>query len=157
VWCAEFISTAVPDSTQVSHAATIVFGKPGGVVSIRARVGARRDGECSTAFPQPRWADYLAFNVQLVDSFPASVDPAPIVGLIVLGEARWSMGANGHARADLDRDSAPDELRRCAADEGEHFTVWTLDGTGGWTRRWHEYFDWGGLVDANCGPGENGQ
>ena len=151
------MATAAPDSTQPSHIANIVFGKPDGVVSVRARVGARRGGECPAAFPQPRWADYVAFNVELVDSIPSRGAPAPIVGLIVLGNAQWSFGPNGHARADVDRDDAPDEMRRCAADEGEHFTIWGVDGAGARTRRWHEYFDWGGIVDPTCGPGENGR
>jgi hypothetical protein len=24
-------------------------------------------------------------------------------------------------------------------------------------RRWHEYYDWGGLTDPTCQPGEDGQ
>jgi hypothetical protein len=71
--------------------------------------------------------------------------------LIVASDAGWSRGGNGLPRADLDRDGAVEEVRRCTADEGEHFTVWS-----GSTRRWHEYYDWGGFTDPTCRPGENG-
>jgi hypothetical protein len=59
-------------------------------------------------------------------------------------------------RADLDGDGILEEVRRCTADEGEHFTVWSARSEGGRVRRWHEYYDWGGLADPTCRPGEDG-
>ena len=156
-WCAEFASTAAADSAQSGRVAKIVFGKPDAVVSLTARVGSRREGECGAAFPQPRWADYVAYDVALIDSFPPGATERPIVALIVLGSTAWSRNAGGNAHADIDRDGSAEELRRCTADEGEHFTVWSTDSTGTRVRRWHEYYDWGGLTDPTCGPGENGR
>ena len=60
--------------------------------------------------------------------------------------------------ADLDGDGAAEELRRCAAGEGEHFTLWRRDRRTGERRRVaHEYFDWGVLVEPSCAAGEDGR
>jgi hypothetical protein len=47
-------------------------------------------------------------------------------------------------------------VRRCAADEGEHFTVWTVRSADKRERIWHEYYDWGAIVDRTCRAGEDG-
>ena len=61
------------------------------------------------------------------------------------------------ARADLDRDGRLEEARRCTADEGEHFTLWSQASNGRWVRRIHEYYDWGGQTEPTCRPGEAGE
>lgn len=154
-WCAEFMSTSVPDDFEPGQYANIVFASPTGAVNVIARVMGPRTGECYAAFPQPRWADYRAFTVELV--YPNSVGPAPqpTVGLIVLGQAVWTR-VDSLTIGDVDHDGAPEHVRRCAADEGEHFTVWSKQDTLR-VRRWHEYYDWGGLVDRTCAVGEDGR
>jgi hypothetical protein len=133
---------------------TIVFAGTAAVPSGGARVGAPHLGECPAAFPQPRWIEYVAYRLELIDSLPP--DGVPSVALVVASEAPWTRGADGVVRADVDRDGQPEEVRRCTADEGEHFTVWSLRPGGGRVRRWHEYYDWGGLTDPTCQPGEDG-
>lgn len=149
-WCAEFLVDSTAPRLEPGRRMTIVFAGAAPVVSRSARLGEPRQEQCPAAFPQPRWFDYRAYRVELLDT--AAVDGEPIVALIVAGDASWSRGADGVPRADLDGDRAVEEVRRCTADEGEHFTVWS-----GSTRRWHEYYDWGGFTDPTCRPGENGQ
>jgi hypothetical protein len=134
----------------------IVFAGPAPVPSRRARVAGPHPGQCPAAFPQPRWNDYGAYRLELIGSFPADSTDTPIVGLVVASEAPWARSADGVMRADLDGDGMPEEARRCTADEGEHFTVWSAQPTAGRVRRWHEYYDWGGLTDPTCRPGEDG-
>jgi hypothetical protein len=74
----------------------------------------------------------------------------------VARDATWTPAADGRLRADLDADGVPEEAHRCAADEGEHFTVWSVHPDGRRERRWHEYFDWGAFTDPTCAPGDDG-
>lgn len=149
-WCAEFLSDSTAPPLEPGQGMTIVFAGPASVASLPARLGQPHAGECPAAFPQPRWNDYVAYRVELVSAREAEDDP--IVALIVAGSAAWARGADGRPRADLDGDGNVEEVRRCTADEGEHFTVWS-----GPNRRWHEYYDWGGFTDPTCRTGENGR
>jgi len=155
-WCAEFVADSTAPALEPGQRATIVFAGPGPVTALAVRVGTRREGECPAAFPQPRWIDYVAYRVALLDSVLPATDLPP-VALIVAGDAVWARGADGVARADLDGDGEPEAVRRCTADEGEHLTLWSMGRDGVWIRRWHEYYDWGGLTDPTCRPGEDGR
>jgi hypothetical protein len=80
-------------------------------------------------------------------------DVTSAVGVVVTGDVPISR-EHGAVRGDIDGDGIIEEFRRCAADEGEHVTVWS--GTPP-TRRWHDYFDWGVIVDPTCLAGEDGR
>lgn len=149
-WCAEFIKDSTAPRLEPGQRVTIVFAGPASIASLPARLGEPRQGECPAAFPQPRWIDYVAHRVELLHA--AARDGDPIVAMIVAHDASWARGADGVPRADLDGDGTVEEMRRCTADEGEHFTVWS-----GPVRRWHEYYDWGGFTDPTCRAGEDGQ
>jgi hypothetical protein len=154
-WCAEFVADSAAPAPRLGRQVAIVFAAPATVPALRARLGQPRPGECPAEFPQPRWIDYSAYSLQLIDSLPDSTN-LPSVALVVASEAAWSRGADGVVRADLDGDGQPEEARRCTADEGEHFTLWSPRLGGGRVRRWHEYYDWGGFTDPTCKPGEDG-
>ena len=156
VWCAEFVADSSASDLVPGLPVTIVFVNTATVPARRARVRGPRPGECPAAFPQPRWFDYVAYDLELPDTLPADTAEASGVGLVVASEAPWIRSADGVVRADLDGDGIPEEARRCTADEGEHFTLWSPRPAGGRVRRWHEYFDWGGLTEATCKPGEDG-
>lgn len=154
-WCAEFVS----DSTarlEPGDRATIVFAGAAPIAAVAARIGPARARECPAAFPQPRWIDYVAYDIALTEPLPPGMETPP-VALIVAGTAAWTRGADGVPRADLDGDGRLEEVRRCTADEGEHFTLWSRQADGRAIRRWHEYYDWGGFTDPTCRAGENGQ
>ena len=151
-WCAEFVADSTEPAVKPGRYVTIVFAGTAAVPSGGARVGALHPGECPAAFPQPRWIEYVAYRLELIDSLPPN--GLPSVALVVASEAPWTRGADGVVRADVDGDGQPEEVRRCTADEGEHFTVWSFPPGGGRVRRWHEYYDWGGLTDPTCQPGE---
>jgi hypothetical protein len=156
-WCAEFrVDSAIP-APEPGRVATIVLDGPGDVLSLGARIGEAHSGQCPAAFPQPRWNDYAAYDLELTDALPALADGVPTVALVIASEVHWTRGPDGAVRADLDGDGAPEEVRRCTADEGEHLTVWSRRPGGGHVRRWHEYYDWGGLTDPTCRPGEDGR
>ena len=153
-WCAEFVADSAVPAVEPGQRATIVFAGPGPVTALAVRVGNRQESECPAAFPQPRWIDYVAYRVALLDSVLPETDLPP-VALIVAGDAAWARGADSVPRADLDGDGEPEAVRRCTADEGEHLTLWSMGRDGVSTRRWHEYYDWGGLTDPTCKPGES--
>jgi hypothetical protein len=100
--------------------------------TVDARVRAPRSTECWAAFPQPRWFDYTAYDLEL-DRPLFEGAQLPTVGLV--------------ARGQLDGV----ETRRCTADEGEHFTVWTA-GQGNRGASGMSNYDWGGFTDPTCGP-----
>lgn len=155
-WCAEFRADSGLRGLTPGEQATVVFGGPGARLAVPAVIGAVQPSPCGTAFAQPRWIDYAAYQL----SVPAATEPdtlTPMVALIVAGAPPWAAGPGGLPRADLDGDAIPEEVRRCAADEGEHFTVWSVGSNGAAVRRWHEYFDWGAFTDPTCRTGENGQ
>jgi hypothetical protein len=154
-WCAEFAadSGVLPAEGAI---ASLVFAGDTSFTSAIVRIRARRISDCPTAFPQPRWTSYSAFDVELADT-ETRRDSLPYLALIVTGNTRWSRGDRGVIRGDIDRDGTPEEIRRCAADEGSHFTVWSIPGNGTPIRRWHEYFDWGVLVEPTCKPGDAGR
>ena len=156
-WCAEFVADSTAPALEPGRHVTIVFAGPAAVPAWAARVGATHPGECPAAFPQPRWIGYVAYRLELSDSLPADAGETPSVALVVASEAHWTRGADGVVRADVDGDGEPEEVRRCTADEGEHWTLWSLRPGGGRVRRWHEYYDWGGLTDPTCQPGEDGE
>jgi hypothetical protein len=155
-WCAEFVADSAAPAPRPGRRVTIVFPGPATVPALRARLGHTRPGECAAEFPQPRWIDYGAYSLQLIDSLPPEATNLPNVALVVASEATWSRGADGVVRADVDGDGQPEEARRCTADEGEHLTLWSPRPGGGRVRRWHEYYDWGGFTDPTCKPGEDG-
>jgi hypothetical protein len=119
-----------------------------------AKVVRRREAMCQTEFAQPRWDDYVAYDLAPVDSVRHAADDIPMATLAVASDARWMRGPDGVVRSDLDGDGAPEEARVCRADEGEHFTLWSAAPDGRRRLRAHEYFDWGAFVDPTCGPEE---
>ena len=155
-WCAEFVRDSTVRALKSGQPVTVVFAGRAGVPALRARVRGPRSAECPSAFPQPRWADYQAYDLEL-DTLPTAAVDTPPIALVVASDLPWVRGPDGIVRADLDGDGLPEEARRCAADEGEHLTLWSARAGGGWVRRWHEYFDWGGPTDATCRPGEDGR
>ena len=150
-WCAVF----PPDSARplaIGRAVTIIFGDSAGSV-VSATLAARRDKECHTEFAQPRWFGYVAFDL----AGPRRSQGMPLSGFAIVSDAKWTRDADGVIRADVFGDGARDEVRRCAAHEGEHFTLWDVRGDGSRERRGHEYFDWGALVETTCKPDEVGE
>ncbi len=156
-WCSEFAADSASSPLKNGQSVTIVFAGPARVGALPARLGQPRQSECPAAFPQPRWIAYQAFSVDLSDSVPLLGTAIPTAALIVASDAAWVSGPDGRPRADLDGDGVPEEARRCTADEGEHFTIWSIESDGRATRRWHEYYDWGGFTDVTCEPGEDGR
>lgn len=152
-WCVQLPAYS-GESALAGAPVAVVF--PDGRESLvwTARVSERVRGARRTAFPQPRWERYAAHRLE------GASGPAParkVVGLAVASTAPWRRMPSGTLRADLDGDGLPEEARRCAADEGEHFTIWSIGADGSATRRAHEYFDWGGIVEPTCAPGEDGR
>lgn len=131
-WCVEFKNDSTRPSIPYGEQVTIVFPDSAAPLTLQASVRERRGAECWAAFPQPRWFDYTAYDLQLERPLPDGAH-VPTVGLIV------------------DRLDGL-EVKRCAADEGEHFTVWD-----GGRRVWHEYYDWGAFTDPTCRPEETAQ
>lgn len=156
-WCGTFPRDSAAADPSVGEPVSIVFAGPNGVPARAARVVARRASPCPSAFPQPRWIDYVAYDIALADSVRPEPDDTPTVALAVRSAAPWSRGADGTTRADLDGDGLPEEARRCTADEGEHFTIFSHGADGRRIRRAHEYYDWGAFTDRTCGPGEDGR
>ena len=147
-WCAAFPTDALAPGDTV----TLVAGPPD-APAVAAVVSARRGVPCPTAFPQPRWDGYATYDLR-----GRATAADALVVLVVAGGAPWSRDAAGRLAADLDGDGALEELRRCAADEGEHFTLWRRDPRSGERRRVaHEYYDWGALVERSCAAGEDGR
>jgi hypothetical protein len=149
-WCAEF--PAMTPALKEGAPVTIVFAAPVHVPRAGATVARRRDTMCHTEFSQPRWADYVAYDLVLADSARLATDDLPLAALVVASDAEWTRGPDGIARSDVDGDGVPEEARVCRADEGEHFTLWSVTPDGRRRLRAHEYFDWGALVDPTCGP-----
>lgn len=150
-WCATVAGGPLPAGGLV----TLVFAGPDApVVARTARVLRRRAGPCPSEFPQLSLEELPAYDVAAEGP---DAEGIPWVTLVVAGTAAWRRGPDGGARADLDGDGRAEEARVCAADEGEHFTLWTTDPGGAPTRRWHGYYDWGALVDPTCAPGEDGR
>ena len=138
-WCAEFKNDSTRAPIEAGQQVTIVFSDSSSTRTLEARVRAPRSTECWAAFPQPRWIDYTAYDLDLVRPAPPG-GQTPTVGLIAAGAGLGSLQA-----------------RRCTADEGEHFTVWEPDRGGAQPRRvWHEYYDWGAFTDPTCRQGEKG-
>ena len=154
-WCAEFVSDSTHPDLEAGRRVTIVFAGQTPVTTRIARVVGLQEEQCLAEFAQPRWIDYQAYRLELVDSESGAATTSP-VALVVASEAPWQSGSDGVVRADLDGDGTPEEARRCAADEGEHFTIWSVTPATTPTRRWHEYYDWGALVDPTCKSGEDG-
>jgi len=152
-WCLE-VSSAFGTLAPGSPLA-LVFSDPVEAVVWTATLGERLAGQCETAFPQPRWVDYSAYALVLSEDAQRRT-VRTTVGFAVIGEFTWRRGPTGQLRADLDGDGTLEEARRCAAGEGEHFTLWSLR-PGGSERRAHEYFDWGAIVEATCTPGDDGR
>lgn len=149
-WCAAIAADGLAPGASV----TLVFAAATAPVVARAgRITRRRPGPCPAEFAQGSLEGLPAYDV--------AADPdeegVPWVALLVASDAPWSRGPRGEARSDLDADGLPEEARVCTADEGEHFTLWSLDPAGGARRRWHGYYDWGALVDPTCRPGEDGR
>ena len=149
-WCVALAHDSLPERQAV----TIVFPDSGSPVhSLRGRIVARRATPCETAFPQLQLAEDATYDLTVIDTLPTG-DAAP-VAIAIVSEARWTRGADGIARADLDGDGRSEEARVCRAHEGQYFSLWRRSAADS-TRRsvWGRYFDWGAFVDANCAPGE---
>lgn len=156
-WCAAFPDGEDSAALAPGEAVAIVYTRGAAVPARMARVRHLRSTPCPTAFGQPRWEGYAAYDLELTDSLPLDAASAPTAALVVASAARWTRGGNGRARADLDGDGVPEEARSCTADEGEHFTIWSVSAPPSRRRRAHEYFDWGALTEPTCGPGERGE
>jgi len=154
-WCAAFRADASVGALAPGTPVTIVIHDTAFVPSMSALIRAQRGEQCPAAFPQPRWFDYVAYDLELIDAAAGEDLYAP-VALVVAGSAAWARAADGLAHADLDDDGRPEELRRCLAGEGEHLTVWSRPRDAAAIRLWHEYYDWGAEVDPSCAPGEDG-
>lgn len=148
-WCAEFPATA--PALALGTRVTIVFAAPIGSPAASAKVVRRRERMCHTEFNQPRWDDYVGYDLALGDTVQQAGVDIPTATLAVASDARWVRGTDGVARSDLDGDGVPEEAHVCRADEGEHFTLWSAAPGGRRRLRAHEYFDWGALVDPTCG------
>jgi hypothetical protein len=150
-WCATVAAGPLVPGTPV----TLVFPAPDApVVARAARVVRRRPEPCPSEFAQGSLEGLPAYDLAAAGP---DVEGVPSVALAVAGPAVWRRGPDGAARADMDGDGRPERASVCAADEGEHFTVWTDDSAGAPRLRWHGYYDWGGLVDPTCQPGEDGR
>jgi hypothetical protein len=147
-WCAEFPHAAPP--LEAGRHVTIVLVAPVRVPGLAATIARRRTAVCPTAFAQPRWDDYLSYDLVVVDSLRPAAESLPRATLVVASETRWTRGRDGVARADLDGDGVEEEARMCRAGEGEHFSLWSPQPGGGRTQRAHEYFDWGAFVEPTC-------
>jgi hypothetical protein len=150
-WCAEFPRGS--DSLAAGTRVALLLANASPDTALEGRLARPHGGSCETAFPQPRWSDYIAFD--LADVAPATRD-LPMVAFAAMGGGVWTPGPTGRLRIDIDRDGIPEELVKCAADEGEHFTLWSVSRDAPRVRRAHEYFDWGAIVDRTCLPGEDG-
>ena len=151
-WCAMF-PTDSARPIAAGRVLSIVFGDS--TAPLSAVVVVRRTKECHAEFGQSRWYDYTGYDLAL-RTVVDTTRPLPIVGMAVASNARWSRGVDGVVRADLNGDGRLEEIRRCSADEGHHFTVWRIGADRRRERIGHEYYDWGGLVERTCGPGEDG-
>lgn len=120
-----------------------------------ARLGPARARRCHTEFGQPRWEDYRFHDLTVHDTSAGPAQPWGIA-LAVLSDAQWGQLGDGRVIADLDGDGNQEEARKCSADEGHHFTIWSFAADGTPRRRAHEYFDWGALVERTCRAGEDG-
>jgi hypothetical protein len=155
-WCAAFPRDSTAPPLAAGHPIAIVGAMPTGAPALIARVARQRTAECHAEFAQPRWSDYVAYDLVLNDSLPPGAEVSG-VALAVASAAPWTRDPDGRTRADLDGDGSREEARRCAADEGEHFTIWSPTPNGTRARRAHEYYDWGALVDPTCAPGDDGR
>lgn len=162
-WCAAFptdsAASARPSGLAIGEPVAVVFADIANASPLRANIARRRSTPCPAAFPQPRWESYTAYDLALVEpSHRQASSGTPDIALAVASTAQWVRGSDGHLRADLDGDGDPEEVRQCAADEGQHFTVWSHSvRSGEWRRVAHEYYDWGVEVEPNCRPGEDGR
>lgn len=156
-WCAEFVADSAAPALEAGQPVTLVFAGPSPVASLAGRLGEVRAGECPAEFAQPRWFGYVAYRLQVAPPPLGVAGTIPFPALVVASDAPWERGDDGVVRADLDGDGLREDARRCAADEGEHFTIWSERPGSGRERRWHEYFDWGVLADPTCEPGEDGR
>jgi hypothetical protein len=155
-WCAEFVRDSLAPALQGGRRVALVFAGPAAVPYLRARVAGAHPGQCPAEFPQPRWVDYDAYRLELVER-PVTTGEIPGVALVVASEVAWVRGADGVVRADLDGDGVSEEARSCLADEGQHLTLWSPGPGGTRARRWHEYFDWGAFTKGTCAAGEDGR
>lgn len=158
-WCAEFSADSSAPPVHAGDRVTLVFLDPSANTSLTARIVQLRAAQCHSEFAQPRWISYAPYDLELTGS-PSGSGRVPTVALVVASDATWthdSTSTDWLARADLDGDGVPEEARRCLADEGEHFTIWSRTPQNARVLRWHEYYDWGAFTDANCGPGEKGE
>jgi len=154
-WCAMFPADSSLPAPRPGTAVTVVSGDSAEAVSLTFELRDRRTAQCDAVFPQPRWDGYTGYDLALRSDTTAA--DLPWVGFAVASAWRWQRGTDGIARTERRTDGVTYELRRCAADEGHHFTLWQVDSTGRRTRVAHDYFDWGALVERTCGEGEDGQ
>jgi hypothetical protein len=150
-WCATVAEGPLAPGATV----TLVFPAPDApVVARSARIIRRRAEPCPSEFPQLSLEGLPAYDLATAGPDPEGV---PSVALAVAGAAVWRRDPDAAARTDLDGDGRPEQAKVCAADEGEHFTLWTIEPGGAPRLRWHGYYDWGANVDPTCKPGEDGQ
>ena len=153
-WCAAFPPDSASRAPAVGDTVAIVFASSEGPVALRGRIAAARSAPCHAEFAQSRWDGYHAFDLGLTEPRPDG--DISSVALAVLGSASWSR-QDGRVLADIDGDGVSEEARRCTADEGEHFTIWSVAAGATPIRRAHEYYDWGAFTDPTCKPGEDGR
>lgn len=151
-WCAMF-PVDFTREPRSGEALAVVFASEG-AIAWYGRIVGKANVQCHTEVAQPRWADYRAYHVSITDSSTTATTSG--VGLAVVSPALWSRSVDGRTIADLDGDGRSEDLRRCTADEGEHFTIWSTSDEGGRLRRAHEYFDWGVNTEPRCTPAEAG-
>ena len=152
-WCVAL----PPDTAQLQEGGPValVFATRETSTTWLARLGPARDRQCHTEFAQPRWEGYRFHDLTVRDTSAGPAQPWGIA-MAVLSAAEWGQLGDGRVIADLDGDGAHEEARLCSADEGHHFTIWSVGADGTRVRRAHEYFDWGALVERTCKAGEDG-
>jgi hypothetical protein len=153
-WCAAFPPDSANRQPAVGDSLAIVFASADAPASLDARIAAPRSAQCHAEFAQPRWHGYTFYDLAVTQ--PVEGVNVSSVALAVVSPARWT-SRDGRVMADLDGNGAPEEARRCAAHEGEHFTIWSALPGEAPVRRAHEYYDWGAEVEATCNAGDDGR
>ena len=153
-WCVALPPDSAP--LQEGGPVALVFATRETSTTWLARLGPARERRCHTEFAQPRWEGYRFHDLTVRDTSAGPAQPWGIA-MAVLSAAEWGQLGDGRVIADLDGDGAHEEALLCSADEGHHFTIWSVGTDGTRVRRAHEYFDWGAGVERTCKPGEDGR
>lgn len=158
-WCADFEE----NEPAVGDTVTLVWpdSSADSVATVHTRVRKARPGRC----PQTRMdtsgiddSDLgMAYELALADSADSATvaELASTPAIAIRGSARWTRGADGYPRADLDGDENPERARLCTSNEGIHLTLWTVldnapPGKPREHRRWRAYQPLGYDVEPSC-------